>query len=193
MVTAIRICDYLWLTWLIIWLLWAFQSKQTRQKESLASQIAYRLPILAFVALMIYARHYNGSFWASPVIPWQPWLGPLAVSLTAAGFAFTIWARAYLGSNWSGTVTIKVGHELIRTGPYRFVRHPIYTGIMVAFLGTALAWNQWCAVAAIPLFWLSFTIKRLKEEQFMRQTFGSQYDDYTRTTGAIFPLKLNLH
>lgn len=188
-----QICDALWIVWLITWVVWAFQSKQTRQKEGLASQIAYRLPILIFVALMIYARHHEAGFWAAPVLPRNPALGVLAVLITAAGFAFTLWARAILGGNWSGAVTIKVGHELVRTGPYRLVRHPIYTGVIVALFGSALAWNQWSAFAAVPLFWLSFTIKRLKEERFMRQIFGSQYDDYARTTGAIFPLKLHPH
>jgi protein-S-isoprenylcysteine O-methyltransferase Ste14 len=67
------------------------------------------------------------------------------------------------------------------------VRHPIYTGILVALIGTAIARDQWRGVVAIVLLWVSFTIKRLKEEQFMRQTFGAQYTDYSRSTGAIFP------
>jgi protein-S-isoprenylcysteine O-methyltransferase Ste14 len=191
MPSPIQLCGFLWTLWLVVWLLWAFQSRRTRLREGIASQIAYRIPILIGVWLIFYARWF-GSFWTAPVIPYHPWLGWLAIAITLFGLAFAIWARAYLGSNWSGAVTIKVGHELIRTGPYRLVRHPIYTGVILAMAGTALAYNQWRALAAVPLFWLAFTIKRLKEEQFMRLTFGPQYNDYARTTGAIFPLKLNL-
>jgi protein-S-isoprenylcysteine O-methyltransferase Ste14 len=110
-----------------------------------------------------------------------------AVVLAALGFALTLWARYVLGSNWSGNVTIKVGHELIRTGPYSFVRHPIYSGIILAAAGTTIALDQTSGLIALALLWLGFNIKRLKEEQFMRQTFGAQYSEYSQTTGAIFP------
>jgi protein-S-isoprenylcysteine O-methyltransferase Ste14 len=103
------------------------------------------------------------------------------------GFAITFWARAILGNNWSGTVTVKVEHELIRTGPYRWVRHPIYTGLILAILGTLIALDRWRGVVALPLLWIAFAIKYLKEERAMRQTFGAQYTEYRQTTGAIFP------
>jgi protein-S-isoprenylcysteine O-methyltransferase Ste14 len=114
-----------------------------------------------------------------------------AVAFAVVGFAITVWARAILGSNWSGTVTIKVEHELIRTGPYRWVRHPIYSGLIMALLGTLIALDQWRGIVALPLLWVAFAIKYLKEEQAMRQTFGEQYDEYSRTTGAIFPRLLH--
>lgn len=184
-----RICAYLWLLWGAVWLLWAFQSKQTRQRESLASQISYRIPIFAALYL-IFATKHLGRLLTSAIFPYSPCLGWLGVAVTVLGFAFTFWARAILGGNWSGEVTIKVGHELVCTGPYRFVRHPIYTGMITAMAGTALAYDQWRGIPIVALFWLSFTLKRLKEEQFMRQTFGVEYDDYARITGAIFPMLL---
>ena len=186
MSSPIQICGDLWTGWVILWILWVFQSKQTRQRETLASRMSYTIPVWAALYLVFFAQRL-GSFWTSGVFPYRNWLGWLGVGVTALGFAFTLWARATLGGNWSGTVTIKVGHELIRTGPYRFVRHPIYTGMIVALIGTSLARDQWRDVAGILLLWIAFTIKRLKEEEFMRLTFGPQYDDYSRTTGAIFP------
>src|SRR5439155_10935097 len=93
----------------------------------------------------------------------------------------------YIGQNWSGTVTIKVGHTLIRTGPYRWVRHPIYSGILLAMIGTALARGKPISVLAIVLFWFGFWFKSRLEEQFMRKTFGQEYDEYARSTGALVP------
>jgi protein-S-isoprenylcysteine O-methyltransferase Ste14 len=183
------VCGYLWVAWVIVWIIWALQSKQTQQRESLASQISYRIPIAVAVYLVLFARHL-APWWSSRALPYHHWLGWLGIAITVLGFAFTLWARAILGGNWSGLVTIKVGHKLVRTGPYRFVRHPIYTGILIALAGTALAYDRWRGIVAVVLFWVAFTIKRLKEEQFMRQTFGDQYIDYSRTTGAIFPALL---
>src|ERR1035441_6655224 len=183
---AYSICGYLWTAWVAIWFLWALQSKQTRQREGLASQISYRVPIAVAIWLILYARHLS-PWWTGNILPYRGWFGWLGVAITVLGFALTFWARAILGGNWSGVVTIKVNHELIRTGPYRFVRHPIYTGILLAMAGSALVYDQWRSVVGVALLGVSFTIKRLKEEQFMRQTFGAQYDDYARTTGAIFP------
>ena len=184
---AITICGYLWLAWCAIWLICAIQSKETLHRESLASRLSYTVFVIAAVWLMFYDPRLGDWLHARIVPSTQP-LQWFAVAATAAGFAFTLWARAILGGNWSGNVTIKVGHELVRTGPYRWVRHPIYTGLIVAMAGTALALDQWRGLIALVLLWISFTAKRLKKEQFMRQTFGAQYDDYRRTTGAIFPI-----
>lgn len=183
---ADSICGYLWIAWLAIWLIWALRSKQTRQRESFASQISYRVPIVIAICFMVYTKHL-APWRTANILPHGGWFGWLGVVITVFGFALALWARALLGGNWSGEVTIKVDHELICTGPYRYVRHPIYTGILIALAGSALAYDPWRSVFALPLFWLSFTIKRLKEEEFMRQTFGAQYIDYSHTTGAIFP------
>jgi len=186
---AITICGYMWMAWVAVWLVWALQSKQTQQHEGIGSRMSYTVFAWASMYLMFFDKHLGG-WWPNEILPFRPWMGWAAVAIAALGFAITFWARFTLGSNWSAAVTIKVAHELIRTGPYRWVRHPIYTGAIVAMAGTALAREQWKGVAAVMLLWLSFSIKRLKEEQFMRQIFGAQYIEYSRTTGAIFPMLL---
>jgi len=183
---AFAICGYLWMVWYAVWIAWAFQSKKTQQRESLASRMSYTVILFAAVWLVFFA-HRLGPWWHHSIFTATAVTGSVAVALTALGFALTLWARYILGSNWSGNVTIKVAHELIRTGPYRFVRHPIYTGIIVAAAGTAIALDQTRGLIALALLWLGFNIKRLKEEQFMRQTFGEQYAAYSESTGAIFP------
>ncbi|HTV65965.1 MAG TPA: isoprenylcysteine carboxylmethyltransferase family protein, partial [Bryocella sp.] len=87
----------------------------------------------------------------------------------------------------SGAVTVKVGHELVRTGPYRWVRHPIYSGMVLAMLGTALVRHQVRGVIAVVLSYIGFKIKSRIEEATMSATFGAAYADYSSTTGAILP------
>ena len=184
--SAMSICGYLWIVWYAVWIAWAFQSKKTQQRESIASRLSYTVILIPAVWLVFFA-HRLGFWWHRSIFTATAVTGSVAVALTALGFALTLWARYILGSNWSGNVTIKVAHQLIRTGPYRFVRHPIYTGIIVAAAGTAIALDQTRGLIALALLWLGFNIKRLKEEQFMRQTFGEQYAAYSESTGAIFP------
>lgn len=187
MPTPLALCGYLWIVWWLIWMALAFGTKKTQQRESFGSRLIYIFVAWVAIEIMLAPLRY-APYLRTEIYPNRPWIGPLGIAITILGFGLTFWARTVLGRNWSGNVTIKVDHELIRTGPYRVVRHPIYTGLIVALIGTAMARDQWRGVLAVFLLWTSFTIKRLKEEQFMRQTFGSQYTDYARATGAIFPL-----
>jgi protein-S-isoprenylcysteine O-methyltransferase Ste14 len=189
--TPYVICVYLWSAWWLSWLALAFGSKRTRRRETPASRISYTLVAWLGLWLMFFARHLGSSLLAA-IFPHRTWTGWMGVAITLSGFGITYWARAILGRNWSANVTIKEGHDLIRTGPYRFIRHPIYTGLILAASGTALALDQYRGLLAVFVLWISFTIKRLKEEQFMRQQFGAQYIEYAHATGAILP-KLRIH
>ena len=112
------------------------------------------------------------------------WLGLL---MLAVGIAFAVWARLYLGRNWSGTVTVKQNHELIRSGPYRLVRHPIYTGLLLAILGTAVAFGEWRGLLAFALLTGSLSLKLRIEERFMSESFPKEYARYRAEVPALIP------
>ena len=110
----------------------------------------------------------------------------IGVALLALGLAFSVWARRHLGRNWSAHVVVKEDHALIRTGPYRHVRHPIYTGILLAMLGMAVAIGEWRTLVGFAFMVLSFAMKSREEESRMRETFP-EYGEYERGTAALIP------
>ncbi len=112
------------------------------------------------------------------------WIGAL---LCIIGLFFAIWARVILGTNWSGVITLKEGHELIERGPYRIVRHPIYTGILVMFAGTAIAMGHLGGFLGLLLVFLSFWLKLKREEDLMLKHFPDKYAEYQRRVRRIIP------
>ena len=106
--------------------------------------------------------------------------------LLAAGLGFAVWARRHLGRNWSASVVVKEDHALIRSGPYRRVRHPIYTGMLLAFLGTAVAVGEWRGLVGFVLAFVSFLLKSRMEEARMAETFP-EYAEYRRHTASLIP------
>jgi len=117
----------------------------------------------------------------SPAIAWA------GLALTIAGCAFAIWARLLLGGNWSGSVTVKQDHQLIRKGPYAIVRHPIYSGFLLGMLGTALELGEWRGIAGLLLAFIGWGTKSRMEENFMAAHFGAGYADYQREVKALIP------
>ena len=110
-----------------------------------------------------------------------------AVAATFVGVAFALWARRHLGENWSAAVTLKEGHELIASGPYRRIRHPIYTGMLLAFAGSSLSLGEYRALLSLPIVLLAFYRKAKKEECFLLQEFGDKFRDHSRRTGLFLP------
>ena len=112
------------------------------------------------------------------------WTG---VALLAAGLLFAVWARVHLGRNWSGAVTVKEGHELIRTGPYKLTRHPIYSGLLLAVIGTAITSGTLRAWVGVVIIAIAFAVKVRAEERFMRETFPGEYERYCEEVPALVP------
>jgi len=176
----------LWLAWLIYWFVAGRNVKAARQVESPGSRAAHILPLIV-ACLLLWPARLPGGFLGQPIIPWNDALYPIGAVLVAAGLLFACWARYVLGRNWSGVVTVKENHELIRTGPYRFVRHPIYTGLLIAFAGSALARDQWRGVLALVIVYLALWRKYRLEERWMEQTFGDAYRRFRDETPALIP------
>jgi protein-S-isoprenylcysteine O-methyltransferase Ste14 len=120
------------------------------------------------------------------VMPAAAWPSALGAILVAAGLGFSVWARRHLGRNWSAHVVVKEGHSLIRTGPYRRLRHPIYSGILLAFLGMAAAIGELRGFLAFVPALVSFAQKSRVEEARMREIFA-EYEQYQRESAALIP------
>lgn len=175
----------LWVSWLAYWFIAAHNTKQTRRKEPLLSRLEHMVPLLVAVAL--YYLPESSSWLFQHFMPSGLVLYWLGVALLVVGLLFTVWARVHLGTNWSGTVTVKQDHELVRTGPYALVRHPIYTGLLLGFVGTAIALGEWRGIVSLVLVAAAFIYKIQTEERFMIETFGAAYVDYRQKTRALIP------
>jgi protein-S-isoprenylcysteine O-methyltransferase Ste14 len=178
-----------WIFFFLYWQIKATNTKATQRLEPAASRILRAFIFLIAIVLLSTTRiplpWLYLQLWPVGFLPF--WLG---AAVTIAGLLFAVWAREHLGRNWSRSVTIKQGHELITTGPYAVVRHPIYTGILTGFLGMAIAISQVRGFIVFVLIFLAFWIKLRMEEQWMRSQFGEAYATYARQTAALVPYLL---
>ena len=181
-----HLIGWLWCAWALYWLVTAFSNKATQRREPLAGRLLHIVPLLVAGVLI----GWHDMPW--PALMQRLWPRSLAlywlgVALVAAGLAFAVWARVHLGRNWSGSVTVKEAHELIRTGPYGYVRHPIYTGLIAAVLGTVIASGTVRAMLALVIVAVSLLRKLRTEERFMRDTFPGEYQRYSAAVPALIP------
>lgn len=177
-----------WLTWLAIWLVLARNVKPTIHRQAALPRLLNTALLVCAVALLSVKRVPIPALMTRflPGPQWRFWAA-LGAVLTLIGLLFTVWARVYLGRNWSGVATIKADHELITGGPYGLVRHPIYSGLALALAGSALAIGQWRGPLAVALALVAIVHRIIVEERFMRQQFGAAYDVYAERVRALVP------
>ncbi len=175
-----------WLVFALVWLIAAFATKATIRSQSAGSRLREVLPlVLAFVLL----RSNPGltSWLAVRFVPRAFAWESFGVAVTITGLLIAMWARFYLGANWSATVTVKQDHQLVRSGPYSVVRHPIYSGLLLAILGTAIYVGEIRGLFALALAAWGWKMKSRIEESFMESEFGDQYVRYRREVKALVP------
>lgn len=165
-----------WAVFVVVWLVGMAGNKPSARSETMADRSLHVFgTVLAFSLL----------FRDPPAVrPFGGWLG---LVLTVLGAMLAIWARFTLGRNWSASVTVKKDHELIRRGPYRLVRHPIYAGALLAILGTGLAFGHAQGLLAFLIALVTWKRKAGNEEQFMVEQFGEQYEQYRREVKSLVP------
>lgn len=178
-----RVLIWVWVAWAVSWWIAALWANRTQATPGFTAELRYRLFTLAGVVLLFYPRPRGPRLWTTP-IAWQWGL----VAVAVAGFALCWWARIYLGRLWSGSVTRKSDHRIIDTGPYALVRHPIYTGLIIAAAATAALKGSSFALAGLALLILGCWIKARLEERFLSAELGAEtYDAYRRRTGMLLP------
>ncbi|HTZ56783.1 MAG TPA: isoprenylcysteine carboxylmethyltransferase family protein [Acidobacteriaceae bacterium] len=175
-----------WIVFFLYWLIRAAGAKTTQRLEPATSRIPRALIFLLAIVILATTRIPLPWLYFQPWAPgvWPFWLGAI---VTIAGLLFSVWAREHLGRNWSRSVTIKQEHELITSGPYAMIRHPIYTGILAGFLGTAIAISQVRGFVVLALIFTALWFKLRMEEKWMLSHFGETYATYAQRTVALVP------
>lgn len=149
-----------------------------------------RNSILIFViviAILVIASNAEPDLFLWRFVPDTALTGATGILLTVFGLGFSAYARHHLGKNWSSMVMIQKGHQLIRTGPYRYIRNPMYTGMLIAVTGAAIAIGILAALAALVIAILSIMVKIRAEEELLRERFGNDYEEYRREVRALVP------
>lgn len=171
------------IAWLIFWAYWLLAAAGAKK----GSGARRRLPLNGVTAVLVIVllRVLRGG---GPVVH-SPVLGAIGAVLLASGLALAIWARVHLGRNWGMPMTEKAEPELVTSGPYRSVRHPIYSGLLLGVVGTALATNLiglFIAAVLLGYFYYSATV----EEKNLTATFPTAYPRYRAATKMLIPLVL---
>jgi protein-S-isoprenylcysteine O-methyltransferase Ste14 len=175
-----------WVIFVWYWLISAVGGKKVAERQSVWSALAHRI----FVGMWWWFLVYPGPLPAplrARVLPHTDGVLATGAVLCVLGLVVTIWARRTLAGNWSSNVTFKQGHQLVRTGPYRFVRHPIYTGLLVMAAGSAVEIGQLRGGVGFILLGIGFWIKLWQEERLLLRHFPEEYARYRKQVKALVP------
>lgn len=175
-----------WAIFTIVWLISAFFTKRTSYKQSPGVLPSYWISAILAWILLTEARRLPYPL-AVSLIPRTDSMAWTAAGLSVCGLCICLWARINLGRNWSGCVTLKESHELVQRGPYRFVRHPIYTGLLTMFIGSAIILGYVGGLVGVLLLFGSFWIKLRLEEELMLRQFPNDYPAYMQRVKRLIP------
>lgn len=180
------VLEKLWSVMIVFWLLTAIGQKRAIFRESMGNSATFRIGSIV-AALLMFSGWAAVGVLAWRVTPQSETMQWLALFIGVAGFALAFWARILLGGEWSAQVTLKQDHRLIVAGPYAVVRHPIYSGLLLAMLGTAMAGGELRMYLATAVFFAAFWSKSRLEERLLVRAMGSRYVEYQRHTFALIP------
>ena len=179
----------IWIVFYSYWLISAYRTRSPVKRRQ--SRYSFLLYGVIWVAIWVVLMNvFLPGLIAERIVPEGIGFTALGLLVTVAGLAFAVWARVHLGKNWSGMPVIRKEHTLTRTGPYRFVRHPIYSGITLGLFGTAIGLGYLIVFACVILIFVLFVIKSRMEEKFLEDEFGDAYAQYRREVKALIPYVL---
>jgi protein-S-isoprenylcysteine O-methyltransferase Ste14 len=175
-----------WIVFVVYWIIAGIKTRPTRSQEAFTSR--YTILLIEVVGyVLIFIRSTGIGVLETRFMPRSVASAILGVILTWSGIGLAIWARYHLAENWSARITIKEDHQLIRTGPYSRLRHPIYSGLILATIGSAIVIDQWRCVLGLCLVVFGYCLKARKEEAMLIQQFGDAFRDHQKQTGFLFP------
>lgn len=181
---ATRVSAIVWVAMAIYWIVASPRAARGTAAESRRSRLVHL-----------------SLFWISVLLALLPGVPPLdrrwlpasslfdsaGLAVQACGVLLYFWGRAHMGRFWSGIISSLPDHRIVRSGPYRALRHPMYAGILAMFLGTAILVGEWHALLVFGIILLAYWRKIRKEERHLRRVFGAEYDEFARQTWAFIP------
>jgi protein-S-isoprenylcysteine O-methyltransferase Ste14 len=183
---ALQIVGCFWIVLAVYWAVSALRQKPAKKEEHFTERLRHLVPVM--VAFLLLSRSDASYGWLGlRFAPESGTLNLLGLVVAGGGVAFAIWARWHLGGNWSAVVSIREEHDLIRTGPYRAVRHPIYTGLLLAIMGTVLIVGEFRALLALAILLASLYLKARKEDAWLAREFGETFEGHAKRTGMFLP------
>ncbi|MDE1925112.1 MAG: isoprenylcysteine carboxylmethyltransferase family protein [Patescibacteria group bacterium] len=175
-----------WLIFIVFWIVSALSAKRTLRRGAWWQFAGWRLFVIVVVLWLIHIGYFNGFNHAYWFVPFNPLISGIGLACCAAGIALAIWARVYLGRNWGMPMSVKESPELVTTGPYAYVRHPIYTGVLLAIFGTILTSGAWWIVLLMATG-VYFIYSATQEEKIMLKEFPGEYPAYKKRTKMLIP------
>jgi len=171
----------------VYWIAAAFWTKRTVERHGLWGHWPTRFAVFAFIALFV-LRRLTGPFSAGKSVwPYTSTIGIAASVVTAIGLIILLWGRVSLAGNWSADVVLKEDHELIERGPYRYVRHPIYSGFILMAAGGVLLWGTITALVVLCALPMVLWLKLSQEERLLTRHFPEAYPRYKARVKALVP------
>ena len=188
MVTSFQVIVGAWIIfWVFLYVPLLFNRVPTRRRSGEYVRQTLILVLAAWLLLLVLGWLVPGSL-SLRIVPDTPAAGMAGVILTLVGLGFSAFSRLHLGRNWSNIPAIKAGQQIVRTGPYRYVRNPMYTGILVALLGAVIATGVLLSFLVFGVIVIAIWIKIRAEEQILLETFGEEYLDYRgEVKAALIP------
>jgi len=183
MSSPLWISAFLWIVMMTYWNAKAKRSAAVKSGESASSRSKHQLMLNVALLLAFIRFPWTGMRW----LPVSPLVAPIGLAVQIGAMLLDVWSMRCLGRNWSGVVAIKVDHQLVRTGPYRLVRHPIYTAMLGMYLGTAIVGGELHGLLGVLLAAIAYWRKTRMEERGLIEAFGSAYEDYRRESWALVP------
>jgi protein-S-isoprenylcysteine O-methyltransferase Ste14 len=183
-----RFVAFCWLTFCVVWLVAAFWTRRTVERQRRWSRSWFWVLV---VAVLLFLRRRGTGLFSVGLWSYSPVLGVVADAVTLAGLLVALWARMTLGGYWSSSVVLKQDHQIIVRGPYRYVRHPIYSGVLLMVLGTVVLWGSLVALLLFPVAFSGLWMKLHLEERLLTTHFPEAYRHYqSRVRSALIPFVL---
>lgn len=186
MIPTQTILGWLWALMGVYWLVSASRTKKTEVNEAQGWRLM-RLTLLGVVFTLLLTDRLRFGPLAARFVPEISWIRWIGIALTVAGLVLCVWARQHLGEYWSDKVVLKVDHALIRSGPYAFLRHPIYSGVLLGIAGSALAIGEWRGLLALLVMTINYCVKARREDRILSGKFGDAFEEHKRRAGFLLP------